>query len=77
MLITFVNNEGGGGVRDLDAPDGQLVGDFIRNHMPNYNSERHQIRVNRESASPADILEEGDHIAVMPTKVGGGEMMRL
>jgi hypothetical protein len=40
--------------------------------MPNFGSDRHQVRVNRESASPGDILGPGDHVSVMPNKVGGG-----
>ena len=72
MIVTFVNNDGGGGVDELNVPNGTTVGAFIQQYMPGFNSGRHQARVNRESSNPDDILTEGDHIAVMPTKVGGG-----
>ena len=72
MLVTFINNEGGGGVQDINIPDGTTFGNFIRQSMPSFNSGRHQARVNQENAHPDDILTSGDHIAVMPVKVGGG-----
>ena len=71
--ITFVNNDGGGDVQEIAIPNNMSVGDFIAQNMPRFNSGRHQARVNRENASPDDILEEGDHISIMPTKIGGGD----
>jgi molybdopterin converting factor small subunit len=72
MKITFVNNDGGGGTRQHNAPDGVSVIDFVRQQMPRFSSDRYQVRVNRESAGPGTILQDGDHVAVMPAKVGGG-----
>lgn len=72
MQITFVNNDGGGATQTVNAPENMTVEDFIRQHMGHFSSGRHQVRVNRENAEMGDVLENGDHVAVMPTKVGGG-----
>ena len=72
MIIRFINNDGGGGINEIRTPAGTTVGNFIRQHMPGFNSGRHQVRVNREAANVNQVLEDRDHVAVMPTKVGGG-----
>jgi len=72
MRITFDSNEGAGGTLDIQAPEGSTVGDIIRQNMVNYSDERHQVRVNRRTAEPNDLLAEMDHVSVMPKKVAGG-----
>jgi len=72
MLITFAPNEGAGNVSDIDVPTNMSVHEFVRQYMPHFDSGRHQVRVNCNSCGLGDLLEEGDHLAVMPTKAGGG-----
>lgn len=72
MIVTFAKNSGDGASTDVNAPENISVGDFVRQNMPGFNANNAQVMVNREKASPDDILEEGDHVAVIPTKVTGG-----
>ena len=73
MIIILASNEGGGGNRELNAPEGLTVSDFVRQHMPSFNNDRHQVSVNRKQVGPNTILTDMDHVAIMPKKVGGGQ----
>lgn len=71
MRLMYVNNDGGGFADTIEAPEGQTVGGFFSQHMPDRSPKDFLIRINRMPATRDQLLKDGDRITVTPVKIEG------
>ena len=70
MRVLFINNDGGGFADHIEIAAGTTVADLFRQRMTG-SAEDYLIRVNRQSVSADQVLQEGDRISMSPTKIAG------
>jgi hypothetical protein len=71
MKVLFINNDGGGFADHVEVVDGTTVEQFFEQKLPGREPEDYLIRVNRQPASAAQVLQEGDRVTMTPTKIEG------
>lgn len=74
IIVTYVNNDGGGFASDKNVPAGTTVQQFFREHMAGKDESRYHIRVNRQPVSGEQTLQNGDKISITPTKIEGAKV---
>ena len=71
MKILFINNIGAGFADHLEVPEGLTVETLFKLHLPGKSPGDYLIRVNRQTASADQVLQEGDRVSFTPTKIEG------
>jgi hypothetical protein len=71
MRVLFINNDGGGFADHIDVEAGITVAAFFTQRLPGRKAADFLIRVNRQSASAEQALQEGDRVSFTPTKIEG------
>jgi len=75
MRILFINNDGGGFADHIDVEAGITVGELFGDRLPERKPEDFLIRVNRQPVSKDQVLQEGDRVSIMPTKIEGARLV--
>lgn len=71
MKILFVNNDGTGFADYIDVPHGTSVNELFEREMGPSKPDHYLIRVNRQPVPRDQVLTEGDHVSITPTKIEG------
>jgi sulfur carrier protein ThiS len=69
MVILFINNDGAGFADHVEIAEGTTVEQFFAQRVPHGKPTDYLIRVNRQPVSAAQVLQEGDRVSVMPSKI--------
>ena len=75
MRILFINNDGGGFADHIDVETGITVGELFGDRLPERKPEDFLIRVNRQPVSKDQVLQAGDRVSIMPTKIEGARLV--
>ena len=71
MKLLFINNDGGGFADHIEIDDGTTVASLFAQRLPGRKAEDFLVRVNRQAVSADQVLHEGDHVSITPTKIEG------
>jgi sulfur carrier protein ThiS len=71
MRVLFINNDGGGFADHIEIAAGTSVAELFRQRINDGKPDDYLIRVNRQSVSAEQILQEGDRISISPNKITG------
>ena len=71
MQIMMINNDGGGFADHIEVAEGTTVSALFAEKIPGRKAADYLIRVNRQPASGDQILQPGDRITIVPTKIEG------
>ena len=69
VFANFENSQDDG--ERITVAVGTTVQDILRIKLRNYDASRYSVRLNREPAELADVLENGDRLSITPTKING------
>lgn len=70
LRVLLINNDGGGFADRVEVEPGTTVSDLFDGHIGG-DADNYFIRVNREIASPDQVLAEGDKVTFTPKKIDG------
>jgi sulfur carrier protein ThiS len=77
MRVLYVNNDGGGFANYIEVEPGTTVAQFLAQHMKGRDPEDFITRVNRLPVAGDEILQEGDRITIVPTKIEGARSAKF
>jgi sulfur carrier protein ThiS len=74
MMITVLNNNGGGFAEKMNVRDGMTLEDLFASHssLVGMVPSNFTIRVNKQPATAGQVLTEGSLVSITPLKVGAG-----
>ena len=71
MRILYINNDGGGFADHIELAAGTTVDQLFRERLPSSKPHDYLIRVNRQSVTAGQVLQEGDRVSFTPVKIEG------
>lgn len=71
MRILLINNTGGGFADHVEVAEATTVVELFEERLPGCRAEDYLIRVNRQTASADQALQEGDRVSITPVKIEG------
>lgn len=75
MRILYINNDGGGFADHVELADGTTVAQFFEQRVGGKAAD-YLIRVNRQSCTADQALQDGDRLTVTPVKIEGARPPR-
>jgi hypothetical protein len=70
MKILYINNSGSGFADTIEIEGGTTVRTLFEQKMTGKPAD-YLIRVNRQTCSADQVLQEGDRVSITPTKIEG------
>jgi molybdopterin converting factor small subunit len=71
MRVLVICNDGAGSADQVEVAFGTTVADLCGERLPERRPDDFLIRVNRQAATPEQVLREGDRVSLTPTKIEG------
>jgi len=74
MRIFYLNNSGSGFADTIEVAEGTTLGQLFGAKMPGSDPHGYLIRLDRQPASPDEVLREGSRVSITPTKIQGARL---
>ena len=71
MKVLLISNDAGGYAHNVEVPNGTTVRQMFERHVGAFQADNYLIRVNRQTASANQALQDGDRVSFTPLKIEG------